>query len=168
MRAAGHLAGGVAAGAAVAGAASAAGAIAGVGDPRWWAVFATALFFALFPDVDTDSLPRRWFYRAVLAALLWLAWSGRWQMATLLAVVSTLPLVDHHRGWTHGRLTPVLAVALLGAGCLWWRGDLPRAWESGGASIPPADLVLLAAALAGWYTHLFLDGRFRLFPEDAR
>ncbi len=99
MKAAGHLAGGSLAAAAAAAAASAAGAIPGVGDPVWWAVFATTLFFSLFPDVDTDSLPRRWFYRGVLAGLLWLAWSGRWQLATLLAVLSTLPLVDHHRGW---------------------------------------------------------------------
>ena len=168
MRAAGHLAGGCLAGAAVAGAAGASGAIPGAADPVWWAVFATTLFFALFPDVDTDSLPRRWFYRGVLAALLWLAWNGLWQMATLLAVLSTLPLVDHHRGWTHGRLTPVLATGALGAGCLWWRGDLAAAWASGGGSIPAADLVLLGAALAGWYTHLLLDGRFRVFPGDAR
>ena len=83
-------------------------------------------------------------------------------------MLSTLPLVDHHRGWTHARLTPVLATGVLGAGCLWWRGDLAAVWASGGASIPAADLVLLGAVLSGWYTHLLLDGRFRLFPEEVR
>lgn len=158
MRARGHLAGGALAGGGVVAAGTALGSLPGLGHPLAWAAFATALFFALFPDVDTDSLPRRWFYRGVLAALAWLAGRRRFEEATLVAVAALLPLVDHHRGWTHGRFTPLL-VALAATGALWWWGDWPP-----GAS----ESVLLAAAVAGWYTHLVLDGLFRVFPPDSQ
>lgn len=164
MRARGHLAGGALAGGGVAAAATALGYVPGIDHALWWAVVATTLFFSLFPDVDTDSLPRRWFYRGVLAALLWLAWQRRFEQATLLASAAVLPLVDHHRGWTHGRYTPLLAVLLVG-GLLWGLGVMSQG-VGPGCALAPGHLALTAAAVAGWYTHLLLDGLFRIFPQD--
>lgn len=163
MRVRGHFAGGTVVGAIVAGVGSGLGYLPGAAHPVWWAVFATTLFFALFPDVDTDSLPRRWFYKGVLAALLWLAWRGEWQAATGLAVLATLPLVDHHRGWTHGRWSPILVPATLGVACSWWQGGGLSGWMT---VLTPQSAVFVVAAVAGWYTHLLLDGLLRVFPPD--
>jgi hypothetical protein len=126
---------------------------------------ATTLFFSLLPDVDTDSLPRRWFYRAALAALLWLAWKGQWKQATALAVLSTLPLVDHHRGWTHWRWSPVLGGVVLSLCYLWWCGRLDGVVLAS-QLLTRVEVAFLLAAACGWYTHLVLDGLLRLFPPD--
>lgn len=161
MRARGHLIGGIITGAAVAGIATLSGDLAGPRHPNWWGVAATGVFFALFPDVDTDSLPRRWFYRVVVLGLLYLAFSGQERLGLWLALIAMLPLLDHHRGWTHGRWMPLVVPALLGAGYLLTLRA--TSWED---VWQPADLTYYAAAVFGWYTHLLLDGLFRLFPPD--
>lgn len=77
-----------------------------------------------------------------------------------------LPLVDHHRGWTHGRFVPLLLLAVLGAALLWFEG-----WTSTELRLieilTPLRLSFAAAAVVGWYTHLLLDGLFRFFPHDS-
>ena len=161
MRARGHLIGGVIAGVSVAGIGTLSGHVGGLLHPDWWGVTATGVFFSLFPDVDTDSLPRRWFYRFVVVGLLYLAWSGQERLGLWLAMLTMLPLLDHHRGWTHGRWMPLVAPALLGAGYL--AAQRGASWDE---IWRPADLTYYAAAVAGWYTHLLLDGLFRLFPQD--
>ena len=146
--------------------ASSLGMVPGIGHPLWWGVAATVQFFSLFPDVDIDSVPRRWFYRGVLVILLYLAWSGAWVEATVVAGLAMLPLVDHHRGWTHGRFVPLLMPAIMCAWLLWWEGwprvEGPRVLDI----LTPLRLVFVGAAVAGWYTHLLLDGLFRIFPHD--
>lgn len=57
--------------------------------------------FALFPDLDVASVPQRWFYRVMAGVLVVLIASGRPGDAALLGLISLLPLIDHHRGWTH-------------------------------------------------------------------
>lgn len=166
MRARGHLTGGAVVAWATATCASSLRVVPGIGHPLWWGVAATTLFFSLFPDVDTDSLPRRWFYRGVLVILLYLAWSGAWVEATAVAGLSMLPLVDHHRGWTHGRFVPLLLPAILGAGLLWWEGWLRVEGPGAFDILTPLRLVFVGASVAGWYTHLLLDGLFRIFPHD--
>lgn len=173
MRARGHLTGGVIAGCLAATCASAAGWVPGIAHPVWWGVALTALFFSLFPDVDTDSLPRRWFYRGILLVLLYLGWFGWWQLGTMVAGLALLPLVDHHRGWTHGRYVPLLLPAVLCAGLVWWEGwpatDGPALTDTLQALsriLTPVRLSYIGAAVAGWYTHLLLDGLFRIFPQD--
>ena len=165
MRARGHLTGGALVAWVTASCASTLGLVPGVTHPLWWGVAMTAVFFSLFPDVDTDSVPRRWFYRGVLLVLLYLAWTDSWVAATVVAGLALLPLVDHHRGWTHGRFVPLLLPAALGLGLLWWEGwgrnDL--SWRD---ILTPVRLVFSGAAIVGWYTHLLLDGLFRIFPND--
>ena len=77
-----------------------------------------------------------------------------------------LPLVDHHRGWTHGRFVPLLLPAILSAGLLWWEGWLRADGPSAFDVLTPLRLVFVGASVAGWYTHLLLDGLFRIFPHD--
>ena len=155
MRARGHLTGGAISAWATATCASTFELIPGITHPLWWGIAATALFFSLFPDVDTDSVPRRWFYRGILLVLLYLGWVGAWIDATVVAAVAMLPLVDHHRGWTHGRFVPVLLGLLLCTGLFWWD------------TLAPLYATFIAAGLVGWYTHLLLDGLlFRISPQD--
>ncbi len=161
MRARGHFVGGLVAGYVVAGIGSLSGHLPGPSHPHWWAVAATGLFFALFPDVDTDSLPRRWFYRAVVVGLVSLAWLGEQRLGLWLAILSMLPLLDHHRGWTHGRWMPLVVPAILGVGAAVVLREQPFVDR-----LTALDVIYYVAAAVGWYTHLLLDGLFHLFPQD--
>jgi membrane-bound metal-dependent hydrolase YbcI (DUF457 family) len=165
----GHLLGGALAGLGVAAAAARLGWIAN-GDHRAWAVLMGATAFcSLFPDLDTSSVPQRWFYRLVFAGLLYLGWTERYSLALVVAILALLPVVDHHRGWTHWKASPLLVPLLLGGLYEYWRirhaGAAPSSW---------AELrlllgwhpVVLGACTVGWYTHLLLDGCFRVFPVE--
>lgn len=166
----GHLVGGIAVGVAVAETAAQLGYIARADHSIWAGVCGTTVFFSLFPDLDTSSVPQRWFFRIVFAVLLYLGWMERYELATLVGLLSVLPLLDHHRGWTHWKLSPLVVPVLLGAVYEYWRAR--HAWFGAFSwtnvqNLLEAHLVFLIACMAGWYTHLVLDGRFKLFPTDG-
>lgn len=165
----GHLIGGIAVGVAVAETAAQLGYIARADHRIWAGVCGTAVFFSLFPDLDTSSVPQRWFFRLVFAALLYLGWVERYELATLVGLLSVLPLLDHHRGWTHWKLSPLIVPVLLGAVYEYWRAR--HTWFGAFSwtnvqILLEAHLVFLVACMTGWYAHLVLDGRFKLFPTD--
>ena len=124
--------------------------------------------FALFPDLDTASRPQRWAARALVLALGWLAAAGLWRAAALLGLAGLLPLLTHHRGWTHRWwAVPLVPFAALG---LWHA--LAGGGFGGAVSAPAAAGRMLAEraaewgpaylAMAGGYAlHLMLD-RIRL------
>ena len=69
----GHLAGGMAAGVAAAAAASGLG-LTGPGEyGTWCGVAGTGVLFSLVPDLDTASVPQRWFFKGVFVLILYLA-----------------------------------------------------------------------------------------------
>lgn len=154
-----------AAGAGLAGAAAAAVAFQGGWADTWGeAALLGALCSAaaLFPDLDTASHPQRWAARALVVGLGWLAWSGQWREAALIGFAALLPLVAHHRGWTHRWWA--VPVAPLGALLLWqaitggghgWAsgGDILRGAVSGVREHLPAYV----AMCAGFALHLCLD-----------
>ena len=125
-------------------------------------LFSIALFFGLFPDLDTDSIPRRWFYRFIVLWLLYLALLHKYELATRIALVSMLPLLSHHRGWTHSILAaifvPIIAV-------------LTYVFVTSGVSynvffaldniilVCSSYMWFIIAASLGWLTHLLLDYR---------
>ena len=134
------------------------------------AVAGTALFFSLFPDLDTASVPQRWFFRGVFMALVYLGWNEHYELATLLGILAVLPLLDHHRGWTHRKFSPLLVPVLLGTAYEYWR--VRQVWfgEFSWTNVPyllEENLVFLVACIVGWYTHLVLDGCFKLFPTTS-
>lgn len=133
----------------------------------WVSVCATTVFFSLFPDLDTSSVPQRWFFRLVFIVLLYLAWEQRYELATLVGLLAVLPLLDHHRGWTHWKISPLIVSVLLGGVYEYWRAR--QAWMSGFSwdnvtILLRQQAIYLIACIVGWYTHLLLDGRFKLFP----
>lgn len=166
----GHLSGGMVAGITLTGLAAHWGYIPG-GDYRVWAaVCGVTVFFSLFPDLDTASLVQRWFFRWVFLVLVYLGWNEQYELATLLGILAVLPLLDHHRGWTHRKISPLLVPVLLGATYEYWR--VRQVWFGefswiNVTQILEEHLVFLVASIVGWYTHLVLDGCFKLFPTSS-
>lgn len=165
----GHLIGGVLAGAGLTAVAARLGYLPPQDYHTWGWAFGTTVAFSLFPDLDTSSVPQRWFFRLVFAALVYLGWTEDYQLATLVGLLAVLPLLDHHRGWTHWKISPLLVPLLLGAAFEYWRAR--QTWFSGFSwenvrELLAGHLIFLVACTVGWYTHLLLDGHFKLFPAD--
>lgn len=104
---------------------------------------------SLFPDVDTSSMARKFFYGllAILDTVLLI--NGYYKWAAIIGLAAMLPAIGDHRGWTHTwwamLLTPavILAVPLL-------LYKIP--WEM----LAPFYL----AAVLGYFSHLALDRQF--------
>lgn len=62
---------------------------------------ALALLFGLWPDVDTNSKGQRVFYSIFLITDLFLIATEQFRAAAYLGLVALLPVLSHHRGWTH-------------------------------------------------------------------
>ncbi len=119
------------------------------------AVFVIGMLFSLFPDVDTNSKGQDLFYWILFPIAVLLIYSGQFQAAAYLGVIGMLPVLSHHRGWTHKKWAmviiplPIIIVPYL-------YSDKVLAFS----------LVLYGAAVAGYFSHLLLDGliwrRFRI------
>jgi hypothetical protein len=150
----GHLVGGFVAGAAYTGIlmfvpityfAEAAGVLQG-----WQAiaaVFVLAMLFGLFPDVDTNSKAQDIFLGAAFLIDVLLIATGHIQAAAYLGLIAMLPIVTHHRGWTHKKWAMVaVPLPILLVPWLYTEHMLP------------ASIVYYGAAVAGYFSHLLLDG----------
>lgn len=150
----GHLAGGLAIGLAYAGVTSFLPIdhfIEQAGLLRDWQVLIAVLvissLFGLFPDVDTNSKAQDLFFGIIFPVDIILIWQGHIQMAAYVGLIAMLPIIGHHRGWTHKKWAllvvplPILIVPYL-------YNDL----------ILPSSLLYYGAAVAGYFSHLLLDG----------
>ena len=125
-------------------------------------MFAVAWLMALFPDLDTASLPQRWYLRGMFLALLISLLLGRMDLFVSLALLALAPLLHKHRGWTHWKITPWLLAPLLGAA-----QEVQRASDSwfsrfawGNVTVFLQDYwPFVLACVLGHYTHLILDSR---------
>lgn len=119
------------------------------------AVFVIAMLFALFPDVDTNSKAQDIFFWLIFIVDILLIWNGYFIAAAFLGLIAMLPILTHHRGWTHAKLAmvlvplPIVLVPLLYS-----------------ATLLPIAVVYYGAAVMGYFSHLLLDGliwkRFRV------
>jgi len=119
------------------------------------ALFVLSILFGLFPDVDTNSKAQDIFIGLAFAVDILLIISGNIQAAAYLGLIALLPIIGHHRGWTHSKPAmllvplPIVAVPYLNNN-----------------EILPIALVYYGAAVAGYFSHLLLDGlvwkRFRV------
>jgi membrane-bound metal-dependent hydrolase YbcI (DUF457 family) len=119
------------------------------------AVFVIGILFGLFPDVDTNSKAQDIFFGIVFPLDILLIWNGNIQAAAYLGLIAMLPIISHHRGWTHKKWAmfvvplPILLIP-------WLYND----------AVLPSSIVYYGAAVAGYFSHLFLDGliwrRFRI------
>ena len=119
------------------------------------AVFVLGMLFALFPDVDTNSKGQDIFYWIIFPIDLLLIYSGQFQAAAYLGMIAILPILTHHRGWTHTKwamLVVPLPIVLV-----------PYLYSD---KVLAISLIYYGAAVVGYFSHLFLDGliwkRFRI------
>lgn len=111
------------------------------------AIFVLAILFGLFPDVDTNSKAQDIFLGTAFVIDVLLIANGNIQAAAYLGLIAMLPIITHHRGWTHKKWAmivvplPILLVP-------WLYND----------AVLPASIVYYGAAVAGYFSHLLLDG----------
>ncbi len=125
-------------------------------------LFLTALFMSLFPDLDTASLPQRWFFRAMFILLTVLFLTEQMELFALCSFAALTPVLHIHRGWTHWKITPwMLAVILatlfeyLNTNNNWViEFSFHQLWYS----LVEANMYVFACVI-GHYTHLILDSR---------
>jgi membrane-bound metal-dependent hydrolase YbcI (DUF457 family) len=111
------------------------------------AMFALAIMFALWPDVDTNSKGQDVFYAIFLVADLFLIATRNFEEAAYLGLFALLPVVSRHRGWTHSWWAMLLIPSPLLV--------LPYVLFP---DRPLAGLPFYGAALVGYFSHLVLDG----------
>ena len=125
-------------------------------------VFGITCFMGLFPDLDTASLIQRWFYRFMLAFLAYCLIEKKMDYFAAGAILSVLPLVDKHRGWTHWKVTPwVLPVLIIGI-FQYMRAEIHLLvnfkLERISNALEEYWFFVLCSVL-GHYTHLVLDSK---------
>lgn len=111
------------------------------------AILVLSVLFALFPDIDTNSKGQNIFFGLALAVDILLIWTGNIQAAAYLGLVAMLPVVGKHRGWTHSKLAMVLVPLPIVA--------VPYLYND---AVLPISLIYYGAAVAGYFSHLLLDG----------
>lgn len=119
-------------------------------DPLPWpgktACVLIAVFFGLWPDVDTKSKGQLIFLTIFVVVDSILILRREFERAAYLGLLIVLPVMARHRGWTHQWLAMLLIPA----------GLFLIALKYSGAS--PHDLLpYLLAALLGYASHLVID-----------
>lgn len=111
------------------------------------AVFVIGILFGLFPDVDTNSKAQDIFFWFAFIIDVLLIWNGNIQAAAYLGLIAMLPIITHHRGWTHAKWAMfVVPLPIL---------VIPWLYDS---AMLPISIVYYGAAVAGYFSHLTLDG----------
>lgn len=112
-----------------------------------FAVFVIGILFGLFPDVDTNSKAQDIFFGIVFPLDILLLWQGYIQAAAYLGLIAMLPIIGHHRGWTHKKWAMIvipLPILLV-----------PYLYND---QILPISIIYYGAAVVGYFSHLLLDG----------
>ncbi|HEX7962961.1 MAG TPA: metal-dependent hydrolase [Candidatus Saccharimonadales bacterium] len=110
-------------------------------------LFVIAVLFGLFPDVDTNSMGQNIFFGIAFVAEIVLIATGKFEPAAYLGLLAMTPIVGKHRGWTHSKIamvlvpSPILIIPYLHNQHVWTLG-----------------LLIYGAAVAGYFSHLLLDG----------
>jgi len=110
-------------------------------------LFVIAVLFGLWPDVDTNSMGQNIFFGLAFIADIILIATGKLEAAAYLGLLAMTPIVGKHRGWTHSKLAmvlvplPILLVPFIH-----------------NQHLLPQTLLIYGAAVAGYFSHLLLDG----------
>jgi hypothetical protein len=110
-------------------------------------LFVVAVLFGLFPDVDTNSMGQNIFFGLAFVAEIVLILTGKFEPAAYLGLLAMTPIVGKHRGWTHSKLAMVavpLPIVLI-----------PYLHNQ---HVFTLGLLIYGAAVAGYFSHLLLDG----------
>ncbi len=101
---------------------------------------------AIFPDIDTHSKGRPWVYGAFLLAALCLCYNELFKEAAMLGMMTMLPCLGSHRGWTHDWWAMIVVPLPLVLAPMYFLG---WDWQS--------TMPYYVAAVAGYASHLVLD-----------
>ncbi len=116
-----------------------------------WQVFVSltfvAVLFGLFPDIDTNSKGQDIFFATVFIVDVLLILGGYLELAAYVGLISMLPILGKHRGWTHS-FWAMLAVPLPIL-------IVPYLYDQTNLTIA---LLYYGAAVVGYLSHLFFDG----------
>ncbi|HEX8349514.1 MAG TPA: metal-dependent hydrolase [Hymenobacter sp.] len=111
-------------------------------------LFVLGNLFGLFPDIDTNSKGQDIFYAIAFVADIILLYNGRVAAAAFLGLLAMLPILSHHRGWTHSKPAMLLVpLPILLVPYLYNEAYLGTA------------LVAYGAAVVGYFSHLLFDGK---------
>lgn len=110
-------------------------------------LFVIAVLFGLWPDVDTNSIGQNIFFGLAFVADIILIATGKFEAAAYLGLLAMTPIVGKHRGWTHSKLAMVLVPLPIVL--------VPYLHSQ---SILSQSLLIYGAAVAGYFSHLLLDG----------
>ncbi len=111
------------------------------------AVIIISILFGLLPDVDTNSKAQDLFFGLVFPLDILLLWNGQVEAAAYLGLIAMLPIIGHHRGWTHKKWAIfVIPLPIL---------LIPYLYND---KILPTSLIYYGAAAIGYFSHLLLDG----------
>ena len=111
------------------------------------AVFVVGVLFAIFPDVDTNSKAQNLFFGIAFIFDIFLIAIGSLELAAYLGLIAMLPIISHHRGWTH-RVWAIFVVPLPIL-------LVPYLYKD---ALLPIAAIFYGAALTGYFSHLLFDG----------
>lgn len=111
-------------------------------------LFVVAMLMGLWPDIDTNSKGQDIFFGTAFLFDILLISQGYIEAAAYFGLLAMTPIIGRHRGWTHSKwamlLVPLPFVLV------------PYLNKS---VILATYLVFYGSAVAGYFSHLLLDGR---------
>jgi len=110
-------------------------------------LYVIAILFGLFPDIDTNSKGQDIFYGIAFIAEIILILTGKFEPAAYLGLLAMTPIVGKHRGWTHSKPAMILVPAPIVL--------IPYLHNQHALTL---GALLYGAAVAGYFSHLLLDG----------
>lgn len=121
-------------------------------------LFVVAILFGLFPDIDTNSMGQNLFFGLAFVADIILISTGHFEAAAYLGLLAMTPIVGRHRGWTHTKVAMLVVPLPI---VLFPYLHNPQIWTTA--------LLVYGAAVAGYFSHLLLDGKIlRFFSIKSR
>ncbi|OZC04298.1 metal-dependent hydrolase [Rubricoccus marinus] len=125
----------------------------------WAAVLmGIGLMFGLWPDVDTNSKGQNIFYWLFFLTDVALIGGRHFREAAYLGLFCILPVIGKHRGWTHSKWAMLVVPAPLVLVPMLLFPDQE----------PLAGLPFYGAAVAGYFSHLLMDGLIVPLPWKKR
>lgn len=110
-------------------------------------IFVVGALFAIFPDIDTNSKAQDLFFGIAFVLDVLLIVLGAIELAAYLGLIAMLPIISHHRGWTH-RLWAMVIVPLPIL-------IVPFLYKD---TLLPITTIYYGAAVIGYGSHLLFDG----------
>lgn len=111
-------------------------------------MFVVSMLMGLWPDIDTNSKGQDIFFGIAFLFDILLISQGYIEAAAYFGLLAMTPIIGKHRGWTHSKWAMILVPLPFVA--------VPYINKS---SILATYLIFYGAAVAGYFSHLLLDGR---------